>query len=746
MMTGFGSAEGAFRIDLAETPDFDLGGLRVSPARREVRMNGERRELEPRVAQVLVALASARPGVVSRDRLIEQCWDGRIVGDDAINRCIVALRHLARDFSPEPFAIETVPRVGYSLIERPDAVPARGAGKAKAKVAIGAFLVLVLVAAGLTLSWSRLWRVEAAPASIAVLPFRNLSGGEPYFAEGVGEEILSQLSREPQFRVAGRVSSSQFGTDPDVREVARRLHVDYVLEGSVRTQGDRVRVNANLTRSSDGIRLWSDSYDGNLDDIFAIQQRTGRAIAGALRRRLVHTPPGGARTVDGEAYALYLNARGLVRSRNPQSGQDAIGLLQQAIRLDPGFAPAWSSLAEALQLDGRTKGTEGLIAVLPRAHRAARRALQLDPNLAEAHGVLAMLLGNDSPEAVAHLRRAAELDPRSGEGLIRLGAAHYISGEYAEGMAAYRRARDLDPLWPVPVRILVDVTSEMGDRTAAEAVARRGLPDDIMGQHFALGRVAWLSGDFSEAARRWSIVASDTASRWASPARLSLEDATFMLHLSANPPSRPPLPSLGQNRQGPRVWMSAPPSPSAWRNRNRSFAAALVNHDVNVVAAKRMLIAGRARELAATYDGPTGLLYMRPGVRAGVCDLHEAALVALALRGAGRRDEADALLREADALIRAAYRRGEVPTWFDEDAAAIWAVQGRTGPALDALERALRRGGVHAGRTDLPKLEDEPALRSLRGDPRFEALRSRYEAHFAREREETARALGIPVS
>src|SRR5690242_4156317 len=99
-------------------PDFDLGGLRVSPARREVRMGERRLELEPKVAQVLIALATARSEVVSRDRLIEQCWDGRIVGDDALNRCIVALRHLAKEFSPEPFAIETVPRVGYCLVER----------------------------------------------------------------------------------------------------------------------------------------------------------------------------------------------------------------------------------------------------------------------------------------------------------------------------------------------------------------------------------------------------------------------------------------------------------------------------------------------------------------------------------------------------------------------------------------------------------------------------------------------------
>src|SRR3954452_16947067 len=104
------------RINLAETSDFDLGGLRVSPARRQVCMSGDCHELEPKVAQVLIALASVSPAVVSRDKLIEQCWAGRIVGDDALNRCIVALRHLAKEYSPHPFTIETVPRVGYLLV------------------------------------------------------------------------------------------------------------------------------------------------------------------------------------------------------------------------------------------------------------------------------------------------------------------------------------------------------------------------------------------------------------------------------------------------------------------------------------------------------------------------------------------------------------------------------------------------------------------------------------------------------
>lgn len=749
-MTDLGPEPGNGSVSLAQIADFDLGGMRVRPAKLTVEMNGEIRELQPRVMQVLIALAEARPAVLSREQLAERCWDGRIVGDDALNRCIVALRHLAKEYEPEPFAIETIARVGYSLIEAQTEGDARTASAGKRdwfrkKAGVLALLALVLIGATVALAWSRFAR-GSEPASIAVLPFRNLSNGDAFFAEGIGEEIMGQLAREPAFHVAGSASAAQFSGPSDPRKVGKALGVDYLLEGSVRPQGDRVRVNAALIRTSDRRRMWSETYDRKLDDILEIQSAIGQAVADGLRRNLVHAAPGAARSVNGEAYALYLSARGLLRAGNPQTAQDAIDLLRQSIQLDPGFAPAWSSLAQGMQLKGMTSGTEGLVAILPQAQNSARRALHLDPKLADAHGVLADLLGRDTPEGLAHLRRAAELDPRSGQGQIRKGQAHEISGEYAAGLAAYRRAHARDPLWPVPVRILVDVFAGMGDRPAADAIVKRGFADDAMLQQFAIGRVAWLSGDFSEAARRWSIVASQSSSRWSSPAKLSLEDTLFLLKLSNKPPSRPARPFVGQNRQGPRVWMSEAPSQAVWRNRNRSLAAALVNHDENVVGAKRMLASGRASELVASYYGPAGLLYMRPGVRVGVCDLHEAALVALALRTAGRREEADALLREADALLVAAYRRGAVPTWFDEDAAAIWAVQGKPAQAVAALERALRRGAAHAGRTDLPKLEDEPVFRSLRSDPRFEAVRSKYAAHYARERAETARALKITVT
>lgn len=729
------------RIDLSNEPEFDLGGMRVKPSERAVEMNGERQELQPRVMQVLVALAQARPTVVSRDKLVVQCWDGRIVGDDSLNRCILALRHLAEEFDPQPFAIETVPRVGHRLVESGGGAAAANPAKPKLWLLVAVLLVSLLAGLGL-FAWQQR-SVVPDPASIAVLPFRNLSSGDSYFAEGIGEEIMSQLAREPEFRVAGSASSAQFSGPSDPRKVGRALGVDYILEGSVRPEKDRVRINASLIQTSDGKRLWSETYDRKVDDILEIQSAIGHAVANGLKRRLIHSPQAAGYTVNGEAYTLYLNARGLLRSQNPQSGQDAVTLLQEAVRLDPTFALAWASLAEALQLDGMIKGTEGMIAVLPRARVAASRALRLDPNLAHAHAIMARLVGENTSEGIAHLRRAVALDGRSGESLMWLGTADNVSGKFTEGLAAYRRAHEVDPLWPVPVRALVDLNSMMGDRGAAEAIVQDSFRKEPETRDFALARVAWLTGNFSEAARRWSGLANG-ASRWAAPSRTSLQDALVTLNLSKDLPARPSMPSLSHSRYPPRFWRTATPSEAKWREHNRSPAAALIYHDENVVAAKRMLASGRARELVATYDTPIGLLGIRRGRPLEVCFLQSAALVALALRDVGREEEAKALLLQSDALLRAEYKHGKVPTWFDDDAAAIWALQGRADLAVDALERALRRGSAHATRTDLARLADEPALRSLRGNTRFQAVRSKYEAHYAKEREETARALKIP--
>jgi len=697
--------------------------------------------------KVLVALAGVRPGVLSRDRLIDMCWDGRIVGDDALNRCILALRHLARQFPIKPYNIQTVPRVGYCLVERqPSAVaPERveeEAGAKQRKRSRSVLIAAATVAAVLVLVvflWqaNRTGRSGEPPASIAVLPFRNLSNGDAYFAEGVGEEILSQLAREPQFRVAGRTSSAQFRNAADTQEIARRLKVDYLLEGSVRTQNGRVRVSAALLRGSDGIRLWADDYDGRLHDVFDMQQEIGKAVAVALRRKLARASLASVpRPANGEAYNLYLTARGLIRTRNRKVGGDAANLLRDAIKLDPRYAPAWASLAHAVLLDSPTFDHETAITRFAQSERYARHALRLSPDLAEAHGIMGVVLGHGSAEAQAHLRRAAKLDSGSAENLIWLGHAHRAAGEFEQEFVAYRRAAVLDPLWFRSVREVAHATAEMGDRDAAEAIARQGHRDNQISQHMLLGRIAAIFGDYSEATRRWSIVARADSPRWSDTAEIGVQQFKFRIGLGQKPPPGLMQPDI-RNTTSP-VWMDLPPAPALWRLRNRNRIAAQVYSDENQVAVKMMLNAGRASELAATYRSPTGLLGIRPGQPLRIDQLGEAPLVALALRESGRAAEADRLLQQAEAAIRTVYRRGRVPFWFDADAAAVFAARGRSDQALQVLERALARGWTHSGSTDLPGIADEPAFRLLRGHPRFERTRARLDAHYAREHRETA--------
>ena len=729
----------ASRVSLGETSDFELGGLQVRPAHREVCMNGNRRDLEPRVMKVLVALAEARPSVVSRDKLVEICWEGRIVGDDALNRCVVALRRLARQFAPLPFTIQTVPRVGYCLVEQP-ASENDQAYKRKRWLTAGAVALLLAVVAVAFGTWVSRGLADEAPTSIAVLPFRSLSVADTHLAEGVGEEILNQLAREPHFRVAGSASSGQLARAADFREVASRLDVDYVLEGSVRTQSGRIRVNAHLVRASDGNRFWSESYDGSLDDIFAIQQRIGASIASALSGRLIRSPSlVGPLVTTGEAYNLYLTARGLIRTNDRRVGGTAANLLRDAINIDPTYAPAWAVLATAVRLDGATKGHQGFILATEQAQAHASHALRLAPELADAHRILGMIYGYGTPQANFHLQRAVRIDPHSAENWIWAGVAYGAAGEFGQERAAYNRAVELDPLWFHSIKHAAVAVAEMGDRAGAEAIVRRGHPNDEISRNLAFGRIAWIFGDFSEAARRWSLVARSDSPRWSNLGRRNLNDATYAVGIRSGPLVAVPPPN-DQRRTTP-IWMNRLPTAPEWLERNGSRIAGDVYRDENHKAAKLMLRVGRAREVIVPYSG-IGLFGLRSGQALRSDQLHEAPVIILALRASGRAAEADRLIAQANALIRNTYRRGDAPFWFDADTAAIWAIQGRRDAAMSMIERAMTRGWTHTGHTDLGDIGEEPAFAALLGNPRFERIRARLSSHLARERRETA-ALGI---
>ena len=265
-----------------------------------------------------------------------------------------------------------------------------------------------------------------------------------------------------------------------------------------------------------------------------------------------------------------------------------------------------------------------------------------------------------------------------------------------------------------------------------------GLRDQRTNLHILLGRIAWIFGDFSEAARHWSITARANSPRWSPRARMGVADVRMIVGIDPHPAGCTS-PAFITVHQRSDVAIGSPPTQSAWQRHNRDGTAADVYRDDNHMAAKLMLKAGRGKELAATYDGPAGLLSLRPNGSVRADQLHEAAVVALALRQAGRSGDADLLLAQAASTIATVYRQQAIPFALDADVAAIWAVQSRRDQALSMLERAMRRGWTDSANTDLPDIEDEPAFASLRGQARFERVRASFAAHLSRERTETMR-------
>jgi TolB-like protein len=249
-------------VDLARTEPFRLGAAEVRPATREVVDAGGRPiVLEPRVMQVLVALARRRGEVVSRDELVEACWRGRVVGDDAINRCVAAIRRLALTWGQ--VAIATIARVGYRLDEAAQPAPREP---------------------------------NAGQTLVAVLPFETLSDEREmaYLSAGVCEEILQAMVERTGLKVVGRAASFRFrDAEKTIRNVAAELRATHVLDGSVRRSGPRVRVNAHLIECEGLTTLWSERFELELCDVFALQDAVAEAVVSRLRLALERGTAGG---------------------------------------------------------------------------------------------------------------------------------------------------------------------------------------------------------------------------------------------------------------------------------------------------------------------------------------------------------------------------------------------------------------------------------------------------------------------
>ncbi len=330
-----------------------------------------------------------------------------------------------------------------------------------------------------------------AEKSIAVLPFVNMSGDaeNEYFSDGISEEILNVLAQVPELSVAARTSSFQFkGEKRDLAEIAALLKVRMVLEGSVRKQADRVRVTAQLIDAGSGFHLWSETYDRELKDIFAIQDEIARAIGTELKVRVLSKGEGTVAvsgTTNVEAHDLYLRGLTLWRVREEDELFAAIDAFEHTITADPGFAQAWGGLAITYAVlpaySNRLKPRETETLSLD----AAQRALALDPTQPEPYLAMGSVAGASGRRqtATALLRRAIELRPSSATAHQWLGTTLVEIGELSEGIASLERAAELDPRSLIVASNLASMLSIAGRDKEAIAACTPTLeyaPDAIL--------------------------------------------------------------------------------------------------------------------------------------------------------------------------------------------------------------------------------------------------------------------------
>lgn len=377
---------------------------------------------------------------------------------------------------------------------------------------VAALLVAALLAVGAYLYMGRGSASAAEAPTLVVLPFADLSpnGDRAYFSEGVAEEILSVLARDPGIRVIGRSSAREFQEgSSDLSEIRKALGVTHVLEGSARTFGDELRMSVRLIDASNGSQVWAEDYQRKTSNIFAVQEEIGRAVAERLSGSLTR----GLRKANHQAtgadtYTLYLAARSKMRERTEPALKQALELAKQAVASDNRYAAGHALYAELLWLlSEHNYGDLPIDRVREVGNKHARLAIKLAPERAEGHAALGVLAEGD--EAIAALRRSIELDPSRSELRLWLAGAYADVGRNAEAMTEHRAAVAMEPIWAPAVRNLANSLAasnrhEEAERVVREFESRGGAPAQAA---LIRSQNAWMAGDLSQAVEQSEIVA-----------------------------------------------------------------------------------------------------------------------------------------------------------------------------------------------------------------------------------------------
>ena len=478
---------------------FYVGDWRVDPAAGRISNQGVEHKIEPKAMTVLVCLAQQQGQVVSREALEEQAWTGMVVGYDSLASAIIKLRKAFGDDSKNPCFIETVPKKGYRLIcdvradlvevpedrsegrlseqvEKPPVKPAMAVDENSVKInkpliaiimlAVFAIVVVYIFKEDVLISGPQSTQQSAQYSAdklvIAVLPFKNLSDDvqQDYFSDGITADLITDLSKISSLSVIARNSVFIYkNTDVDIRDVKQELGVDFVVEGSVRKVGDRVRISARLIDASNSINIWADRFDGTLDNLFAFQDSVTTKIINSLevtltekdRTRLAQKYSNSIEAYDEFLRGwqnLWLSSReGMFRAREH---------FLKAIELDNQFARAYANLALTYVYDHLLGWSNDDAEALAKAHEYADKAISIDPDLPQVYWVkgFADIFRRDYQQSLKHAQHAIDLDPGFADGYGLLATTLNYAGKPKEADKVMRQAMQLNPKYPAIYNVI----------------------------------------------------------------------------------------------------------------------------------------------------------------------------------------------------------------------------------------------------------------------------------------------------
>jgi TolB-like protein/DNA-binding winged helix-turn-helix (wHTH) protein len=749
-----------------------IGDLTLDTGRRLLLCDSKPVALGPLTYQLLLTLVQAAPNVVTHDELARSIWGGRSVSPETISQRIKLLRDALSDDPSHPRYVEGVRGQGYRLLPRVEVLPEESPAQHRPRWVVPMGIAISLASAAAIVLWIMTAQTHAVPesTSVAVLPFTDLSPGhdQQYLADGIAEEILNLLSKVTSLRVIARTSSFSFrGKDADIASISKALGVTHVVEGSVRKEGDRIRVAVRLVEASNGSRVWSESYDQPVGDVLAVETNVARSVAAELRANLQNLADVPAEGVNPAAYDLYLRGQHELRMRELDQ---AVRYLEQAIAIDSGFIPAYHSLGLAyreqvvevrvpiavnraklremlsrgLRLAPDDPGLLALSAHLARwdgdiklAEQRFATAQRKDPSSRMVTRMVASFkLDQGYPnEALALSRRVREIDPLNSNSYIGVWSCYMDLGNAQEALAAAEHYRQIVTPTNTTGDGLIAMTRWLllGDLAGSIEHGRRYMiPSELPRE----GSPSWLALLYYDIGDLQTADSLMDRGQWALRSEYEIVPVEAYRHLVH-----------GEVEEARRLAVATLTAPKKiWGGDQGDVILLRLAVDALLARGEAQRAVDFLEKLAPEYAqykarkdiDPSDFSPAPVPVKSGWSSFPALyfADYSRALRAAGDEAGANQMLDHLEAVLELRRKRG----LFIEErhAAEALALRGRTEAALDALEKAERDRTIYY-RWHLVLLHNE-IFAGFRDHPRFAALVERIQRDLSRQREQLSAA------